>query len=190
VTSIRQRLPQDYTLRKVNSGKRPLEKKPKTNFLMVYYELMKAILLNGSPAVNPHTGALLIHLNTLLEKEGYETEIVNLRDLALPANDPNYHDNPENHPDQKVREFVQRVKETQVVVLGSPCYHGSFSGLIKGALDHLIDEAFKGKAVGVVSHAAGVRVSMQPAQHLALVARTMEGRVSDRLIGTCKTDYS
>jgi NAD(P)H-dependent FMN reductase len=77
-----------------------------------------------------------------------------------------------------------------VIVLGSPCYHGSFSGVLKSALDHLIDEAFKGKSIGVVSHAAGIRVSMQPAQHLALVARTMEGRVSDRLIGTCKADYS
>ncbi len=151
---------------------------------------MKAILLNGSPAINSHTGALLACLRELLEKEGYEATVVNVRNLALPVNDPNYHDNPEGHPDQKVRDFAQSIKEAQVVVLGSPCYHGSFSGLLKGALDHLVDEAFKGKAVGVVSHAAGIRVSMQPAQQLALVVRTMEGRVSDRLIGTCKADYT
>ncbi len=151
---------------------------------------MKAVLLNGSPATNSHTGALLVHLTQLLQKQGYDAQLLHVRDLGLPVNDPNYHSNPEDHPDQKVREFEQHISEAQVVVLGSPCYHGSFSGLLKSALDHLVDEAFKGKAIGVVSHAAGIRVSMQPAQHLALVARTMEGRVSDRLIGTCKADYA
>jgi NAD(P)H-dependent FMN reductase len=60
---------------------------------------------------------------------------------------------------------------------------------LKGALDHLLDDAFSGKAVGVVSQAAGIRVATQGAQQLAVVARTMYGRVSHRLIGTTKADY-
>lgn len=151
---------------------------------------MKAILLNGSPRPHSRTGALLEHLAELLQAKGYETEVVDLLKLDLPFNDPLYHSNPEEHPNQKVRDFAQKVKEAEVVVLGTPLYHGSFSGLLKSALDHLIDEAFARKAVGVVSQAAGIRVATQGAQQLSVVARTMYGRVSHRLIGTTKADYT
>lgn len=151
---------------------------------------MKAILLNGSPRPHSRTSALLEHLAGLLQEKGYEAEVVDLLALGLPYNDPLYHDKPWEHPDQKVRDFAQKIKEAEVVVLGTPLYHGSFSGLLKSALDHLIDEAFAGKAVGVVSQAAGLRVATQGAQQLAIVARTMYGRVSHRLIGTAKADYT
>jgi len=151
---------------------------------------MKALLLNGSPRPHSRTSALLEHLSGLLQKEGYETEVIDLLALGLPVNDPLYHDKPEEHPDPKVRDFAQKVKESEVIVLGTPLYHGSYSGLIKSALDHLTDEAFAQKAVGVVSQAAGIRVATQGAQHLAIVARTMYGRVSHRLIGTVKADYT
>ena len=151
---------------------------------------MKAILLNGSPRPNSRTGALLEYLYSLLEKEGYEAEVINLLELRLPYNDPLYHDKPEQHPDEKVRDFIKKVEEAKVVVLGTPLYHGSYSGLIKSALDHLGDDALARKAIGVVSQAAGIRVATQGAQHLAVVARTMYGRVSHRLIGTTKSDYT
>lgn len=152
--------------------------------------MKKALLLNGSPAPASRTGALLEHLQGLLEREGYETEAIHLGRLELPFNDPRYHNNPEDHPDQKVRDFAKKVEEAQVIVLGTPLYHGSYSGLMKSALDHLINEAFADKAVGIVSQAAGIRVATQAAQHLAIVARTMYGRVSHRLIGTTKADYT
>jgi NAD(P)H-dependent FMN reductase len=152
---------------------------------------IKVLLLDGSPAVNSHTAALLRHLQGLLQEAGYDdAQLVSLRELNLPTNDPAYHTNPHDHPNQNVRNFVQQIEGAQVIVLGSPLYHGSFSGLIKSTLDHLVDDAFKGKAIGIVSNAAGVRVSIQAAQQLVLVARTMSGNVSDRLIGTNKTDYT
>lgn len=151
---------------------------------------MKAVLLNGSPRPSSRTGALLKHLGSLLQKQGCETEVIDLLALRLPYNDPLYHDTPQEHPEQKVRDFAQKISEAEVVVLGTPLYHGSYSGLLKSALDHLVDDALAHKAVGVVSQAAGIRVATQAAQHLVIVARTMSGRVSHRLIGTVKADYS
>jgi len=150
----------------------------------------KALLLNGSPRPGSRTGVLLEHLAGLLQKEGYQVEVVDLLKLALPFNDPLYHGEPREHPDPKVLAFVEQVDAARMIVLGTPLYHGSYSGLIKSALDHLDDQAFGGKAVGVVSQAAGIRVATQAAQHLAIVARTMYGRVSHRLIGTTKADYT
>lgn len=151
---------------------------------------MQALLLNGSPRPNSRTEALLNHLSNLLVKQGYDSQVINLKALALPVNDPLYHSKPQEHPDQKVRDFTQAVAEAKVIILGTPLYHGSFSGLLKGALDHLTDEAFLGKAVGVASQAAGIRVATQGAQQLVVVARTMYGRVSHRMMGTTTSDYA
>ena len=156
----------------------------------VTLNFMKALLLNGSPALNSHSGALLRHIAARLHEAGCDTAVVDLRELALPVNDPLYHDAPQQHPDQRVRDFAAQVAQAQVIVLGTPLYHGSFSGLLKSALDHLGDDGFKDKAVGLASNSAGMRVSQQGAQQLAQVARTLYGRVSNRLMGTCKADYA
>ncbi|MEM5318591.1 NAD(P)H-dependent oxidoreductase [Paraburkholderia sp. JHI869] len=35
------------------------------------------------------------------------------------------------------REFLDAVREADGIIIGTPCYHGSISGLLKNALDHL-----------------------------------------------------
>lgn len=149
---------------------------------------MNILLIDGSPAVQSHTSALLAHLSELFAAHG-QTEVITLKERQLPYNDAALHSNPEQHPDQGVRDFVAKVAAADVVVLGTPVYHGSFSGLLKSAIDHLVDDAFKGKKLLLVSNAAGVRVSIQGAQQLVIVPRTMGGSVHTRLIGTCKADY-
>lgn len=150
---------------------------------------MKTLLIDGSPAQMSHTSALVAYLAELFGGGGAETEVVTLKDWRLPYNDAALHDHPWDHPHEGVRTFVEKVAEADIVVLGTPVYHGSFSGLLKSALDHLVDDAFKGKKVLLVSNAAGVRVSLQGAQQLVIVPRTMGGSVHTRLIGTAKQDY-
>lgn len=57
------------------------------------------------------------------------------------------------------------------------------------ALDHLDNDAFRGKVVGLVSNATGPRSSAFAAAALAPVARALKGDVLNRLVGTCKADY-
>jgi NAD(P)H-dependent FMN reductase len=150
---------------------------------------MKTLLIDGSPAAKSHTGALLSHLEDLFKERGAETEVITLKEWQLPYNDPALHDRPWDHPHEGVRAFVKKVADADIVVLGSPLYHGTFSGLLKAALDHLTDDALQGKKVLPVSNASGFRSSIQAAQQLVIVPRTMGGHVHPRLIGTAKPDY-
>jgi NAD(P)H-dependent FMN reductase len=150
---------------------------------------MKVLLIDGSPAVKSHTHALLGHLEHLFKQRGAETEIITLKEWQLPYNDPALHDRPWDHPHEGVRSFAKKVEEADIVVLGSPLYHGTFSGLLKTALDHLTDDGLKGKKVLPVSNASGLRGSIQAAQQLVIAPRTMGGQVHPRLIGTAKPDY-
>lgn len=150
---------------------------------------MNTLLLNGSPAKPSHTSASLRFIAKLFEDKGHTCEIVDLIDYQVPTNNPVYHEDAMQSPDPKVRDFAAKIAGADIVVLGTPLYHGSFSGLLKSALDNLDDDALYQKHVIIVANASGVRSSMQAAQHLVVVPRTMGGDVYDRLIGTCKTDF-
>ena len=59
-------------------------------------------------------------------------------------------------------------------MLGTPNYHGSYSGIIKNALDHLTMDDFKMKPVGLIGNSGGI-VSAEPLSHLRLIVRTLLG---------------
>lgn len=151
---------------------------------------MNVLLIDGSAADSSHTAACLDYLAEEFEANGADTTVCHLGAVGLPKNDPKYHADAMKSPEEKVREFAQTVKDSDIVVLGTPLYHGSFSGLLKSALDNLDGDALKGKKVVLMSNASGLRNSMQAAQALVIVARTMEGDVYHRIIGTAKSDYS
>jgi azobenzene reductase len=68
-------------------------------------------------------------------------------------------------------DFVRAVGAADAVVLASPVYHNSFSGLLKAALDEL-DGELRRKPVALMSSAAAGR-SPQALDHLRLVARAL-----------------
>jgi azobenzene reductase len=54
----------------------------------------------------------------------------------------------------------------------TPCYHGSYSGVLKNALDHLCVDEIAGKPVGLISVGASL-TAVQACEHLRAVARTL-----------------
>ena len=150
---------------------------------------MNVVLLDGSPAVPSRVGVLISAIAVQLQEQGHQTSVLELQSLTLPINNPTYHMNPQDHPDERVRNFAASIRNADAVVLGTPFYHGSYSGLIKSALDHLDNDALRDKAVGIVSNAAGPRSSVLAASALVPVARALKGEVINCLIGTCKADY-
>ncbi len=150
---------------------------------------MRALLLNGSPAFPSRTKALLEYISSLLEQHSVDNEIIDLKNAHLPINDPQYHADAMESPDENVREFAQTIKDSNIVFVGTPLYHGSYSGLLKLALDNLDGDALSGKRIVICSQSSGARNAMQGAQELVVVCRTMGGNVYERLIGTCKADF-
>jgi NAD(P)H-dependent FMN reductase len=54
----------------------------------------------------------------------------------------------------------------------TPCYHGSYSGILKICLDHMRADALRGKPVGVVAVGASL-TAVQASEHLRAVARAL-----------------
>lgn len=101
--------------------------------------------------------------------------------LTGPAIDfPNYE--PESAlRNERICAFVDVLRSADGVIFGSPGYHGTLSGLVKNALDHVEllsrDDRvyFDGMPIGIVATAAGWQAAVATMQTLRTVAHSLRG---------------
>jgi len=150
---------------------------------------MKIALICGSISKKSHTRVLLTYIESLLKSKGAETVFwdLSLRPLSIAI--PEYHKNPLQSPDKNVRDFVTLITSVDGLVLGSPLYHGSYSGVLKNALDNLAYDAFRNKPIALVSNSSSIRNCAHPCEHLRLVVRALYGYALQTQIGTANSDY-
>src|ERR1700687_5217768 len=90
------------------------------------------------------------------QRAGARTKLISGSSLQLPLYQP---DNPERS--DGARDLVAQLALADGIILGSPGYHGSISGLVKNALDSAEDlrgdrrPYFSGRAVGCIATAGG-----------------------------------
>jgi FMN reductase len=93
-------------------------------------------------------------LNLAIQKVkalGAEVEIIDLRSLHLP-----FCDGSKEYPDYPdVAKLCQTVAQADGIILVTPEYHGSLSGVLKNALDLMGFEEFSGKVTGLISVLGG-----------------------------------
>jgi FMN reductase len=88
------------------------------------------------------------------QRAGARTKLISGSSLQLPLYQP---DNPERS--DAARDLVAELALADGIILGSPGYHGSISGLVKNALDYAEDlrtdvrPYFSGRAVGCIATA-------------------------------------
>lgn len=151
---------------------------------------MYVVLVNGSLARPSHTGALLRDVAERLRAGGCTTAEIDFHQLPLPNALPEFHRNPEDFPSRQVQEWLQLMRRADGVVLGSPLYHGSYSGVLKNALDHLPYDIFRNKPVGLVTNGGGARSGLAACDHLRAVVRTLCGYAAQGQVASCPADYT
>ena len=115
-------------------------------------EALRVIGISGSlrPASFTHA-AVKIALRGA-EQAGAQTQLVNLRDYSLIFCDGKQDESSYPEGVFRLRKEVQGAKG---IILGTPEYHGSFSGVLKNALDLMGFDEFEGKMLGLVGVSGG-----------------------------------
>ncbi|MFN7146319.1 MAG: NADPH-dependent FMN reductase, partial [Myxococcota bacterium] len=70
-----------------------------------------------------------------------------------------------------VAAFRAAVASADALLVGSPEYHGSFTGVLKNAIDLCGPEDLRGKLIGLVATARGDAGAMNTLNHLRQVSR-------------------
>ncbi|WP_128476081.1 NADPH-dependent FMN reductase [Halorussus pelagicus] len=115
--------------------------------------------------------ALEVALETV-ESEGGAADLLDLREYDLPAYDPDTDDADAGD----AADLKRAVREADAVLLGSPMYHGSYSSVLKTALDYCGFEEFEHKTVGLLAVSGG-GFPITALEHLRSVCRALDAWV-------------
>ena len=135
---------------------------------------MNVLSICGSLREGSSTGMALDIAVEAARDLGAQVEVLHLRDLELPYCDGR---DDESSYGGGVPELIEMVRRADGLIIGSPNYHGSFTGVLKNALDLLGPDAIRDKIVGLVATARGDAGAMNTLNHLRHVCRWMNGWV-------------
>lgn len=106
----------------------------------------------GSIRAGSLTRMALMQALTGAAENGATTRLIDLRDYELPFVTTT--DGPEQQSPGVVR-LRTEMKAADGIILATPEYHGSFSGVLKNAIDLMGFDEFEGKMVGLVGVSGG-----------------------------------
>ncbi|MBI5975082.1 NADPH-dependent FMN reductase [Staphylococcus canis] len=149
---------------------------------------MKGLIIVGSAKRNSHTNALSQYLKGQIEEKDHEVHIFDLAERPLHMLDFTGQNPVVDEYTKNAETLKQLADEADFMILGTPNYHGSYSGILKNALDHLTMDQFKMKPVGLVNNSGGI-VSAEPLSHLRLIVRSLLGIAVPTQIATHDSDY-
>ncbi|MFB6081292.1 MAG: NADPH-dependent FMN reductase [Halanaeroarchaeum sp.] len=124
------------------------------------------VAICGSLRDESTTRLALSHALAAADDAGASTELIDLRQYDLPVFDAD---------DRDVGDAARlkaAVGSADGVILGSPMYHGSYSGVLKNALDYLGSDEFEGATVGLLGVAGG-SFPRTVLDHLRTVSRSV-----------------
>lgn len=123
---------------------------------------MKVVAINGSPKAEGNTYHALKTITEQLEKEGIETEIIHIGNKnirgCLACGGCAANKNEKCVINDEVNEIIQKMKNADGMIIGSPVYYASIAGTMKSFLDRAFYVA--GANGGLFRHKVGASVAI------------------------------
>lgn len=113
--------------------------------------MVKIVGIGGSLRPDSYSQIALKLVAQRVEALGAQVEVLDLRQMDLPF--CNGGDDYQGYPD--VEKLRHTVAQADGLILATPEYHGSLSGVLKNALDLMSFEQLDGKVAGLVSVLGG-----------------------------------
>ena len=113
--------------------------------------MVKIVGIGGSLRPDSYSQQALRVAADRVRALGAEVELLDLREMNLPF--CNGGDDYPDYPD--VARLQETVKQADGLILATPEYHGSISGVLKNALDLMGFEELSGKVAGLISVLGG-----------------------------------
>jgi FMN reductase len=129
--------------------------------------------ISGSLRVGSYTRRAVEYALQGAADSGAQTQLIDLNEYHLVFRAGK---DETGYPDDVFR-LRQHVKEAEGVILGTPEYHGSFSGVLKNALDLMGFDEFEGKMIGLVGVSGGRMGAFDAMNSLRNIGRALHAWV-------------
>jgi len=130
--------------------------------------------LCGSLRAGGHTLKALRYALDGASEMGAATRLLDLREFDLVFCDGSKRER-ERYPD--IDRLCSLVQDAHGIILGTPEYHGSYSGVLKNAMDLMGFDEFGGKIVGLVGVSGGATGAINALNSLRIVGRSLHAWV-------------
>ncbi|ELY55556.1 NADPH-dependent FMN reductase [Natronolimnohabitans innermongolicus] len=134
------------------------------------------VAVSGSLREESYTRTALQYALRAAGDAGAETTLLDLREYDLPVYDPD-----RENPDE-AEEAMRLVREADAVALGTPVYHGSYSGALKNFHDYCGWDEYEDTTVGLLATAGGGSYG-STLDHLRITVRGVHGWVLPHQVG-------
>ncbi|MES2337933.1 MAG: NAD(P)H-dependent oxidoreductase [Pseudomonadota bacterium] len=134
------------------------------------------VALGGTTRPQSSTGRALAMALGLAEARGARTTLLTGDAIAFANFEPG-----SISGDANVEAFLAALRSADGIIIGSPGYHGTFSGMVKNALDHVElmsgDDRpyFHGMPVGLIATAAGWQAAVATLIGLRSITHALRG---------------
>ncbi|WP_338554422.1 NADPH-dependent FMN reductase [Paenibacillus sp. KS-LC4] len=124
--------------------------------------MKKITIISGSPNENSRVNGIINYAKKILLDNGYEVSIINV--ASLPAEDL-LHAHFNSEP---IVASLLKVAEATGVIIASPVYKTTFTGVIKAYIDLLPEKGFKDKIIaayfvgGTISNLLSIDYAVKP----------------------------
>ncbi|WP_339105432.1 NAD(P)H-dependent oxidoreductase [Haloterrigena salinisoli] len=136
------------------------------------------VAVSGSLRDESYTRTALKYVLRAAADAGAETTLLDLRAYDLPVYDPD-----RDLEDQgDAAEATRLVREADAVALGTPVYHGSYSGALKNFHDYCGFDEYEETTVGLLATAGGGSYG-STLDHLRITVRGVHGWVLPHQVG-------
>ncbi|MFE2479182.1 NADPH-dependent FMN reductase [Streptomyces sp. NRRL F-2747] len=93
-------------------------------------------------------------------------------------------------PHSQTAAIRARIAGSSGVVLSTPVYHGSYSGLLKNALDHLTGDALAHRPAGLIAAGGGPRGAGTACDQMRAVVRALGGWAVPTHVASARGDFT
>jgi len=141
---------------------------------------MNLLIISGSPFPGSSTAFLAEEIKAQIEQPENHVEIIDLCQWDIPLLGQ-----PET---EELEEFKRVATKADAIIIGTPNFHTSFSGILKNALDHLSFDQFEGKPVALYCTSGGMR-NTDPLAQLRIVMRGLHALAIPTHLCASSSDY-
>ncbi|GAB1538621.1 NADPH-dependent FMN reductase [Scytonema sp. NUACC21] len=120
------------------------------------------LAISGSPSHPSRTYSLLEYATTILQQEGFESDIISVRDIPSEVLAYGRYDSPDLEQPKALLERADGV------IVATPVYKAAYTGVLKAFLDLLPQRALAGKVVlplavgGTIAHLLSIDYALKP----------------------------
>ncbi|MXV61570.1 NADPH-dependent FMN reductase [Natronorubrum sp. JWXQ-INN-674] len=134
------------------------------------------VAVNGSLRETSYTRTALKYALQAADDAGGETTLLDLQEYDLPVYDPDVDEQGDAEAAMEI------VRDADAVALGTPVYHGSYSGALKNFHDYCGWDEYDDTTVGLLATAGGGSYG-STLDHLRITVRGVHGWVLPHQVG-------